>query len=233
MLSMDRFLRTDTCNNHAAIQHDLFWPLHIRNVWQVETISKLPNSNSCKATDGSLSSHRFGRFIADQCRSRIVPKKSFFGSESKGKIEIMLNYLILFLLLKGQRIALCGGMPWRPPGRRGGLTNLGRAEGQQRDLFSVLTVHCYGFRPYTYGTSQEDSRNTTSLLKIDLSVDLRPGRGWSNHLGGLEVSMAYRYTLQGQIDRVESADMHFHALAHRLFITSLVIHFFSIAFSAR
>jgi hypothetical protein len=127
MPSMERFLRTDTCNKkHAAIHHDLFWPLHILHVWQVETISKLPNSNSCKATDRSLSSQRFGRFVADQCRSRIVPKNSFLGSESKGKIEIMLSYLILFLLLKGGRIAL-----------------------------------------------------------------------------------------QGQIDRVESADMHFHALAHR------------------
>ena len=76
------------------------------HVWQVEAISKIPNSNSCKATDRSLSSQRFGRFIADQCRSRIVLKHSFLCSESKEKIEIMLSYLILFLLLKEDWIAL-------------------------------------------------------------------------------------------------------------------------------
>jgi hypothetical protein len=39
---------------------------------------------------------------------------------------------------------ICGGMSWRPPGRGGGLTNLGRTEGQERDLFSVMKW-CFGY----------------------------------------------------------------------------------------
>jgi hypothetical protein len=38
---------------------------------------------------------------------------------------------------------LCGGMPLRPLGRGGGLTSLGRTEGQKRDLFSVMK-RCFG-----------------------------------------------------------------------------------------